>query len=379
MTDYRNIFETALDEVYESAGLSGDEEFSRTVRERAVKPTKTNNVKWRKPTVIAASAAAAAVLTVSAGAALNWDIASLFTSRLDAVKEDNQMMMNSYYEFFPEEFDAEIPEGATAEMSVGEREYEILQAITHPIDETLEWEGYTVHIDGYAFDGSRLDIIYDVSYSDELNERIKENDLKSITDEDYDACLKYPVSFGLEVNGVSIVPGGNGDHVAEYDGKTEIRFELITEIPEGVTAAELKVKALRPAKAVIAAYDIDLTPPEGLSLDIDTELTRTLPDGVTETITGIRINPFGTTIDCTVDPYYGPSSDSPRARKAPIFLFYDDGTILDISGIGNNVVGHVLDSNSSSATVRLYISSRGNVIDVGRIKAIKIYNETIGL
>ncbi len=379
MTDFRSLFENATDETFRTAHLPDDDEFINIVKERtsSMKTSTGNNKKWKKPAVVAAVLGAAAAVTVTAGAALNWDIAGLFTGRLEAIKEDNQMMMNSYYEFFPEEFGGEIPEGAVSVIPLNVRQYEILQEMTRPIDDTIEWEGYSVHIDGCAFDGSRLDIIYDVSYSDELNERIKENDLKKINDEDYDAFLKRPVSFGLEVNGESITPGGGGDHVTEYDGKTEMRFELITEIPEGVTAAELKVKTLRPEEAVIATYDIDLTPPEGLSLDIAANLARTLPDGTTETITDMRITPFGTIIDCVADKYNQQSFDRPRARKAPIFLFYDDGTILDISGIGNHVLSHEEVNDDGTVNYRIYISSRGNVIDVSRINSVKIYNTMI--
>lgn len=379
MTDYGNIFENALNEAFDSARLPDDEKFIELVKERSGN-MKTKKIKLKKPAVIAVSVGAAAVLTVSAGAALNWDIASLFTQKLETVKEDNQAMMNSYYEFFPEEFGGEIPDGAAAAVPAGEREYDILQAITHPIDETAEFDGYTVHIDGYAFDGVRLDVIYDITYNDELYDRIKENKEKRKTSEDYDPFLERPVSFRLEANGESISPGANGDHITEAeDGAAETRLELITEIPDGVETAELTLYRYHPEKADIMTFEVDLTPPEGLSLNIDAELSRTLPDGTTETISDIQITPFGTQMNVVVDPYTEPSMNSPRAQKAPIFLFYDDGTIIDISGIGNHVLSHEEVNGDGTASYRIYISSRGNVLDVSRIKSIKIYNEQIDI
>ena len=75
--DYKELFDNVMYEKYDTTPLSDDSAFIHSIEERARKMEK-KKLGSKKPAVIAASIAAAAALTVSAGAALNWDIASLF-------------------------------------------------------------------------------------------------------------------------------------------------------------------------------------------------------------------------------------------------------------------------------------------------------------
>ena len=69
--DYRNIFESSLNEARETTQLPDDDKFIKIVKERAVNMEK-KKIRSKKPAVIAVSIAAAAVLTVSAGALFNY-------------------------------------------------------------------------------------------------------------------------------------------------------------------------------------------------------------------------------------------------------------------------------------------------------------------
>ena len=71
MMNYRDFFENAFDEAFEKAPFSDDEAFVNIVKERTGNMEK-KKFGFRKPAVIAASIAAAAALTVSVGALVNY-------------------------------------------------------------------------------------------------------------------------------------------------------------------------------------------------------------------------------------------------------------------------------------------------------------------
>lgn len=69
--EYKALFDEVMYEKYDTSPLSDDDGFILKVKERTGNMKKTN-FKFRRPAVIAASAAAAAALTVSVGAAVNY-------------------------------------------------------------------------------------------------------------------------------------------------------------------------------------------------------------------------------------------------------------------------------------------------------------------
>ena len=71
MTDYKDVFERALSETCEKTTFSDNDQLFSIVKERAVNMEK-KKFKMKKPAVIAASIAAAAALTVSVGALVNY-------------------------------------------------------------------------------------------------------------------------------------------------------------------------------------------------------------------------------------------------------------------------------------------------------------------
>jgi len=69
--NYRDLFDNAFSEAFENAPFSDEETFIKIVKERT-KNMEKKNFKMKKPAVIAAVMAAAAVLTISVGAAVNY-------------------------------------------------------------------------------------------------------------------------------------------------------------------------------------------------------------------------------------------------------------------------------------------------------------------
>ena len=78
MTDYKNFFEEALSEACEKNSFSDNDQLFSIVKERASNMEK-KKYKFKKPTVIAASIAAAAALTVSVGAVGFGLLSEMFT------------------------------------------------------------------------------------------------------------------------------------------------------------------------------------------------------------------------------------------------------------------------------------------------------------
>ena len=77
MMNYRDFFDNAFSEAFDKAPFSDDEQMFNMVIERTSNMEK-KNLKFKKPIAIVASVTAAAALTVSVGAALNWDIGATF-------------------------------------------------------------------------------------------------------------------------------------------------------------------------------------------------------------------------------------------------------------------------------------------------------------
>lgn len=397
--DYRNIFESALNEAYDIGRLPDDDGFIRSVKERTVNMEK-KKFKMKKPAVIAASIAAAAALTVSVGAAADWDIASLFVQRLGTVKEHHTSLVDNIADFFPEQFGEYRPENAVTDG--GERnEYDILQKITHPLDETVEYNGYTVHIYGYAYDGARFVLMYDITYSDEVKELIGENnrrleefnemyrtdeELRKRVDEGdpfrngYDGFINDPILFRLSNVSEGLYTLGGSTKLAVTEDGRECRREIITDmydVPENVQLIMDHVTT-REKKENVASFDVELSAPDELMLDVETGYTKQLADGRELTVKNIRISPFGVNVYLSVDKF-DLNGDNEPIYQVPVYLIYKDGTVIDASGCGNSTMTMFNAQADGSAEPRTYLSSRGNIIDVTEIQAIKLYDTIIEL
>ena len=107
------------------------------------------------------------MFAITSGALLKWDIFSLFRSQREnaqnAAGEISSELTDRKRTFLD---NINIPEGAKAFPEYTEREYEILAELAHEADLTFDYGEKSLHISGYVFDGSCLDIYYDVTYPD---------------------------------------------------------------------------------------------------------------------------------------------------------------------------------------------------------------------
>lgn len=155
--NYRNIFDSAINEAQAAAHLPDDETFIRIVKERTSR-MKTNNIKWKKPAAVTAAVlAAASTAAVSVGAAMNWDIASFLMNKNAEIRELPEI-------WFRREFREYYTDAEFTDRSVSaDSEYDILNSLSTEIDRDFDVNGYNIHIAGCVYDGNLLDVMYDVS------------------------------------------------------------------------------------------------------------------------------------------------------------------------------------------------------------------------
>ena len=156
--NYKDFIESALSEAYENALFSDDETLFNIVKERASNMEKKKS-RSKKPAVIAASIAAAATLTVSAGAALNWDINALFGDMFGKKSAEQNIMPY---------IDTDSPQNA--QFVAVENTYQNsgfdYSRYGKELDMSYDCEGYTLNLKGVMGEGRVIYLIYDIVFDD---------------------------------------------------------------------------------------------------------------------------------------------------------------------------------------------------------------------
>ena len=378
--DYRNIFESALSAAQENSRLPDDERFIQLVKERTDNMKKTR-FKWRKLAVIAASLAAAAALTVSVGAALNWDITTLFMDNNAAEREKRAKLT----EQISAPANVSVPEGAGRSAADPQKEYEVLRNISHELDMTVDYDEYILHIDGYSFDGSTLKLLYDITYKngyEDIEKRRKDGDHIDFNP----FCMQF-----TDADGNLMMTGSSGGPTTDYDSFGDnITFSCeisctqpVMEKPLTTDTGVVTVYDIRTVEdiieegTVVTSFEVDLTYDSVSYIELDTDITGTTPRGKEVRITKVRLSPQSITAWGTSDLVLEESDTKfQELHQIPVYITYNDGTVIDISGYASSSTGQTFpDSNSYSISV----STEGNVLDIDNIKSIQIYNNVIEL
>ena len=343
--NYKDFIENALSEAYENAPFSDDETLFNIVKERASNMEK-KKLRSKKPAVIAASIAAAAALTVSAGAALNWDIASLFIGSKAHISEIPET-------WFQREFREYYKNEEFTERSVSaDSEYDIFQALSTEIDKSFDVSGNDVHVLGTAFDGNRLDVLFEVIYDDEPQITEDSNSFMpalvlAFPDDRYEEYGWH--TFYYETVG-NTARYRAGFEIKMPEDKGNVRMFVVDE--------NERLSAYRKGMAYESGnyVDIDLDRGNVYSYYSDEEIS--IGD---HTITGIRISPFTVRIE-------GDSTDNTVFFDNNIIATFSDGTVYDLYP-GRKSAG---DGSFFS-----YYSSRGILLDAREITELRIGDTVI--
>ena len=375
--NYKDFIENALSEAYENAPFSDDETLFNIVKERTSNMEK-KKLRSKKPAVIAVSIAAAAALTVSAGAALNWDIASLFQNNNAVEREKREQIVDE----IDREYNVVKNTDAVIDSADSAREYELLSKISHNVDMTVTYDNYLIHISGYSCDGSHVEVLYDLTYKngfDEIKRKIEQDDHSDFNP--FDLWLS-------DENSDALTTGANGGPTIDYnDFGDNIPFSCIFNLRKPVTSekAVLSFFDVRKntdaspydIKDAVVSFEIDLTVPGMKSLDIDTNINETLNRGKSVNISKINVSTFGVTAYCVIDDNY--IDIFTELGQMPIYITYNNGTTVDVSGYGSGSGGNAIPRDDGAFEFIVDISSGGTVIDVDNIKAVQIYDEIIEL
>ena len=335
---------------YDSERLSARilDDMVRAAKEKAgIAEVKTPRRLHRPAVLIIAIIAALSLFAVTAGALLKWDIFSLFRSQREnaqnAAGEISSELTDRKRTFLD---NINIPEGAEAFPEYTEREYEILAELAHEADMTFDYGDKTLHISGYVFDGSCLDIYYDVTYPD------TDTEFYFYSDDTLTASAAVPYLLYTDGN------------IAYYRSRNYLQLS------GNVTSTEI----------IIGDSD---TPPDDStqnSFIVDVPSIKPVIIEDIELNEGVHLNRFvlsalGAFMELSESVEYIQSYDS---SAYPIYVTYEDGTVIDLSDYTGNFEGGAGYLNEEGRIVLDYTIGRNmNIFDIEQIRSVQIFNEVI--
>ena len=333
---------------YDSERLSARmlDDMVRAAKEKAgIAEVKTPRKLHRPAVLITAIIAGISLFAVTAGALLKWDIFSLFRSQREnaqnAAGEISSELTDRKRTFLD---NINIPEGAEAFPEYTEREYEILAELAHEADLTFDYGDKTLHISGYVFDGSCLDIYYDVTYPD--------TEFYFYSDDTLTASAAVPYLLYTDGN------------IAYYRSRNYLQ------LADDVTSIEITVSSSdnSPDDSTQNSFIVDVPNIESIVIE-DIELNE-----------GVHLNrfvlsPLGAFMELSESIEYIQTYDS---NAYPIYVTYKDGTVIDLSDYTGNFEGGAGYLNEEGRIVLDYTIGRNmNIFDIEQIRSVQIFNEVI--
>ena len=335
---------------YDSERLSARmlDDMVRAAKEKAgITEVKTYRRLHRPAVLITAIIAGISLFAVTAGALLKWDIFSLFRSQREnaqnAAGEISSELTDRKHIFLD---NINIPEGAEAFPEYTEREYEILAELAHEADLTFDYGDKTLRISGYVFDGSCLDIYYDVTYP------YTDTEFYFYSDDTLTASAAVPYLLYTDGN------------IAYYRSRNYLQ------LAGSVTSTEI----------IIGDSD---TPPDDStqnSFIVDVPSIKPVIIEDIELSEGVHLNRFvlsslGAFMELSESIEYIQTYDS---SACPIYVTYKDGTVIDLSDYTGNFEGGAGYLNEEGRIVLDYTIGRNlNIFDIEQIRSVQIFNEVI--
>ena len=320
----------------------------RAAKEKAgIAEVKTPRRLHRPAVLIIAIIAALSLFAVTAGALLKWDIFSLFRSQREnaqnAAGELSSELTDRKHTFLD---NINIPEGAEAFPEYTAREYEILAELAHEADLTFDYGDKTLHISEYVFDGSCLDIYYDVTYPD------TDTEFYFYSDDTLTASAAVPYLLYTDGN------------IAYYRSRNYLQ------LAEGIKSTEIIIgdSDIQPDDSTQNSFIVDVPSVEPVVIE-DIELNE-----------GVHLNrfvlsPLGAFMELSESIEYIQTYDS---SAYPIYVTYENGSVIDLSDYTGNFEGGAGYLNEEGRIVLDYTIGRNmNIFDIEQIRSVQIFNEVI--
>ena len=322
----------------------------RAAKEKAgITDVKPAHKLQRTAILIISIIATLSLFAVTAGAFLNWDIFSIFRSQREnaqnAAGEISSELTDRKRTFLD---NINIPEGAEAFPEYTEREYEILAELAHEADLTFDYGDKTLHISGYVFDGSCLDIYYDVTYPDTDTD----TEFYFYGDDTLTASAAVPYLLYTDGN-IAYYRSRNYLQLAGSVTSTEIIIGDSDTPPDDSTQNSFIVDV--PSIKPVIIEDIELN--EGVHLN------------------RFVLSPLGAFMELSESIEYIQTYDS---NAYPIYVTYENGSVIDLSDYTGNFEGGAGYLNEEGRIVLDYTIGRNlNIFDIEQIRSVQIFNEVI--
>lgn len=365
--DYRRIAENMWSDIYEKhydATENIREKVIAKAESLAEKPViRKNKKRFAIPAVIGA----AALVTVSAGAAMNWDINSLFVNYND-VRQTSSAEYKETTKWYLER-DMYDVDGSLLYAKTDNYD-DILSKIVHPVEKLCEYDDMDIYINGYAYDGYILEMYYDV---------IPKNVPLFGDIDDYSAWRhSYVVPADKSSGGSTLcyaVEGNTKKYMFRifYRLPDDVNGSLYLLTPDDLmvetqmTYEELESRYLDYAfmieKPDIPEYVLDFSP------DLDIVLSQNTNVNIAE----MHISPLSLEFGGMVSEYGNRDEIAP----IPLYIEYDDGTVLDLSQWTAPVFAWGSSNYHGQPGFYRYTDTNGNLLDVTHMKNIRLYDKTI--
>lgn len=360
-----SIYKEYFDEV--QSGLSGEEILSAAA-EKA--PKKRINKAAAIPIAIAAAMCA---LVVSVGAACSWDFKSLLINDYARERQEyakgNEFWAGKEQEPFMYDGTVTIPDGVGMYHEMTDRELELLDMITIPVEKTFETEDYTLIIHGLLYDGYNL--MMKLTVID--NSGVMDHSDSNTRHQFWYYCKDN------EGNELFTCWGGSCDF--EPDRYHDLISTALT-FPEDMKTATISVGKQYADSTGFASYppigEFTVEIPDVSALNRTYYLDKTAHlGGYKEShLTYLTVSPTGVLIEFDYNLYKDPLDiNKTHLPPPPIYLTMNDGTVIYAGG-GH---GHYEVNEDGTFNCSWQLHQRLYIIDPFDVASVQIGDLTVEL
>ena len=368
--DYRMIVEDMMSEVYQKGYTGDNDTFNRVMSRNKNRSSGKRRIK--KLPAMAASAAALGILTVSAGAAINWDIHSLLGYYNDA-RQSASAEHKATTKWYPERDMYDI-DGSLLYAKTANYDY-ILSKIVHPVDKLCEYDKADIYISGYAYDGYIVELYYDVTPKKRSSIH---KDEETYTQTDFYSYVE-PADKSMGGSSLCYATEGNTKKCMSrfhYRLPDDVSGSLFLLMPDDLQVETQVTYEELESRYLDCAFMIEKPDIPGYVLDLSPDVNIGLSDDITAKVVEMHISPLSLEFGCMISP---DSAESGKTPPTPLYIEYNDGTVLDLSQwTAPEFVWKHLNYNGKSGFYQ-YSDTNGNLLDVTQIKSVKLFDTTINI
>ena len=332
--------------------------------------------KPKRAFAIAASIVSAAALTVSVGAACNWDFLSLLINEYSGYRRDsakwNEYNAGTEQEQFMYGGTYIVPEGMQEFHEMTNKELELLDKLTVDVNKSLESDDFNFSLNGLIYDGCVLRVFATVT--DNINSEIdwkKDDRVFTIEIDDMDGSID--------------IAGMGGCHNGDLRGINYVDWEYEWSVPTLPGKFDSLTFIIRKRGETVNGYTdyseygritVELPDTSGLSRTYRLDNYTTLGDYGYSHLKEVRFSPLGVYIDYDFN-FDGRFKDiySFHIGHPPVFVTMNDGTVIEIQG----GIGHREINGDGSFDHSWQLSQKGYMIDSLDIASVQIGDCTIEL